>query len=227
MGDSDSDDDFEEARRRFVTPTLVLEWGLYLGSKQHTHAATKLRLTHIVCVTTSARQPSESVSHCFVPLSDYGTTDLLAPGTTHLAQCCAAIEAARELAGGSGGGGGILVHCSQGVNRSPTIVIAYLMMQLGWPLRKAFLHVQAARPQISPHELYFAQLQALELRLSRQRLEVPPLAAPTLDREEIGPSLQEMLRGMYAESAEGAGGAAGVGTAAEASPPSATKDIEK
>ena len=36
----------------------------------------------------------------------------------------------------------VLVHCQMGSNRSPTVVIAYLVKVEGWPLRQALLHVK-------------------------------------------------------------------------------------
>ena len=88
-------------------------------------------------------------------------------------------------------GCGFVGVSSTGVNRSPTVVIAYLMRRLGWSLKKAYLHVTKERPVASPHERYFEQLQALELQWAG-------IQAPTLTREDIGPSLQQMLRDIAA-----------------------------
>jgi len=88
------------------------------------------------------------------PLSDYGDTPL----SSVLEECFAVINEAR-------GQGNILVHCQGGVNRSPTIVIAYLMAQLNWSLKKAWDLVKERRSIASPHEKYMYQLIEFEKEL--------------------------------------------------------------
>ena len=39
----------------------------------------------------------------------------------------------------------VYVHCNMGVNRSPSIVIAYLHWVVGWDLEKATDHVMKCR----------------------------------------------------------------------------------
>ena len=39
----------------------------------------------------------------------------------------------------------VYVHCNMGVNRSPSIVIAYLHWVVGWDLEKATDHVMECR----------------------------------------------------------------------------------
>lgn len=43
------------------------------------------------------------------------------------------------------GGRTVYVHCSAGVNRSPSVVICYLHWTLGWDLDKAERHVRSCR----------------------------------------------------------------------------------
>jgi len=56
----------------------------------------------------------------------------------------------------------ILIHCRLGVNRSPTIVIAYLMKTRNCTLKEAFNVVKEKREVICPHFKYFRQLLTLE-----------------------------------------------------------------
>lgn len=49
------------------------------------------------------------------------------------------------------GGHVVMVHCSAGISRSATIVIAYLMRKNMWTLDQAYSHVRAVRPVISPN----------------------------------------------------------------------------
>ncbi len=58
-------------------------------------------------------------------------------------------------------GGPTLVHCSQGISRSATICIAYLIMN-GMSYDEALAKVKAARSMISPNEGFTEQLKELE-----------------------------------------------------------------
>jgi len=101
-----------------------------------------------------ADKDSEIKIH-FVPISDFGDTEL---GEV-LEECFAIIDEARNSKQN------ILVHCQGGVNRSPTVVIAYLMIRLNRTLKESYQTVKESRSQISPHELYMKQLLECEQRL--------------------------------------------------------------
>ena len=147
--------------RRLVSPPSRILPDLFLGDHG---ASTQYKLlveagvTHILNVRGGARVPpppyGEQLSVHSVKISDFGDDDL----RVHLAPCFAVIDAARST------GGKCLVHCSMGVNRSPSIVLCYLMCapHTRWSLRDAWEYVRARRPVVSPHHLYWAQLEAIE-----------------------------------------------------------------
>merc|ERR1712107_616227 len=56
---------------------------------------------------------------------------------------------------------GVLVHCSSGISRSATIVLAFLIVK-GQTLRTAYTVVKDARPAIEPGTTFFNDLQELE-----------------------------------------------------------------
>ena len=58
----------------------------------------------------------------------------------------------------------ILVHCYQGISRSATIVLAYLM-QKGMTFSKAYEFVKAKRPRIQPNMGFLYQLYNLNCKL--------------------------------------------------------------
>jgi protein-tyrosine phosphatase len=65
-----------------------------------------------------------------LPVTDFDRLDLL----WKLPKCVAAIE--RMVAAGDT----LYLHCTAGVNRSPTVAVAYLHQCLQWPLEEALEH---------------------------------------------------------------------------------------
>ena len=170
----------EEAQRprALSSPPSHILPGLYLGDHGSSISYGKLvdlGITHILNVKGGSRVPpspfDEQLSLASVPISDFGDDDL----SSKLPQCFAAIDAAID------GGGACLVHCSQGMNRSPAIVLCYLMRsrRTRWTLREAWPFLKARRPMVSPHHLYWEQLRAID------RAEHGNEAAP-LSAEEAG-----------------------------------------
>lgn len=63
-------------------------------------------------------------------------------------------------------GEGVFVHCQRGLSRSPTLVMAYLMIKKNLSLREAFELVKRKRPNIGPRSNFMTQLCRLELELT-------------------------------------------------------------
>lgn len=72
----------------------------------------------------------------------------------------------------------VLVHCVQGISRSASVVIAYLIQHEGMSLREAYELVKKARPIADPRKNFLDQLGILECR-------VRGLERPTLTGDEI------------------------------------------
>eukprot|EP01094_Clydonella_sp_ATCC50884_P018907 TRINITY_DN3589_c0_g1_i1.p1 TRINITY_DN3589_c0_g1~~TRINITY_DN3589_c0_g1_i1.p1 ORF type:complete len:287 (+),score=114.47 TRINITY_DN3589_c0_g1_i1:62-922(+) len=62
----------------------------------------------------------------------------------------------------------VLVHCVQGISRSSSIVMAYLMRSRRWSLRKACEHVRSERGVAKPIRFFLSQLQLYEEHLGKQ-----------------------------------------------------------
>lgn len=180
-----SESEYTQKLLAYRLPSRILPT-LYLGERSHatSRITTPLGITHILNVDTSCRFEEEAKYElCHQPLSDYGETDL----ATFLPPCFSFLTKAMNE------NGIILIHCRQGINRSPTVTIAFLMYVHKWSLARAYRHVTSIRTQASPHESYFTQLCALEKKWT---------GINTLTREEIGPSLQEVLRRLRKEAQE-------------------------
>lgn len=154
--------DSAEAHRLFKLarePSEILP-NLFLGTARHAlnqGFLAKHNVTYILCVADTCRFPSRQYTFRHVPISDYGDTVLDSPQV--FGRCFEFIEQA-VLSNKS-----ILVHCTLGINRSPCVVIAYLMWKKHWPLKQAYEHVLSRRSSIAPHEDYFTALRRYELKL--------------------------------------------------------------
>lgn len=107
------------------------------------------------CVSAVKPPPPrpQGVHHQVIPLLDIPEESVL----PHLA------SAAETIAGHvEGGRGRVLVHCMQGVSRSASLVVAYVMTSKGLSLADALATVQAARPVVLPNPGFLRQLEQFE-----------------------------------------------------------------
>ncbi|GMF16760.1 unnamed protein product [Phytophthora lilii] len=63
----------------------------------------------------------------------------------------------------------VLVHSLNGINRSPSIMIGYLMVKYCWGLDKAHEFVMTKRSDMKLHESYIDQLCSLEAQIQEDR----------------------------------------------------------
>ena len=59
----------------------------------------------------------------------------------------------------------VIVHCAAGMSRSPSLVIAYLMIENRWCYEEAIDYVKRRRPIAEPNIGFVKQLKALEYKL--------------------------------------------------------------
>ena len=59
----------------------------------------------------------------------------------------------------------IIVHCAAGMSRSPTLVIAYLMIANNWRYEEAYNYVKRKRPLTEPNIGFVRQLKELEAKI--------------------------------------------------------------
>jgi atypical dual specificity phosphatase len=95
----------------------------------------------------------------------------------------AAFEIIDEAIASKNSTGKILVHCSAGISRSPTVVAAYLMKRKGMSLKAALGQIIRVRAQISPNTGFLQQLKEMEMELYGScSLEVDELPKREKDR---------------------------------------------
>lgn len=130
-----------------IQPRLLV--GAFLESSQEVEilriqegvtAVLNLQTDEDLWVDSSA-EPLESlyagtgVKLCRMPVRDFDELHL----QERLPECVAALDRLLEE------GHTVYLHCTAGVNRSPTVAIAYLHRRLGWELDSAVEHIEACR----------------------------------------------------------------------------------
>lgn len=137
------------------SPTLILPT-LYLGSKKDSlkdERLKELQITHILSVMGGNQHLVSGCKQLSVPMADSGNTCLV----DVMKRTFDFIKESQQ------DGNKLLIHCQQGQNRSPTVVIAWLMRESlikGNPMsmHDAYLFVKAKRNVIHPSNLYIQQL---------------------------------------------------------------------
>lgn len=160
-----------DAKQAFNSPPSLVLPRLYLGSQFN--AASKKQLAQLQItkiLDLKDRHVSTDVANITVlavPMSDLGDTIIV----DVLNECFEFIDQARESQEN------ILVHCRGGVNRSATIVLAYLMKREKMTLKQAWDHLRERRPTVQPVVDYMKQLRKFEEVL---------YGFTTLELQEIG-----------------------------------------
>jgi len=139
------------------SPTEILPT-LFLGSKIDSMKDARLRelkITHILSVTSGRQHLVPGCKLMTVAMADNGNSDL------HyvMERSLGFIEESQE------DGNKLLIHCHLGQNRSPTLVIAWLMKNNKMSMHDAYTFVKEKRNLIHPHKLYIEQLREYDRSL--------------------------------------------------------------
>ncbi|CAK9436259.1 uncharacterized protein LODBEIA_P08170 [Lodderomyces beijingensis] len=128
--------------------------GIYLSSIEPINKETDLRAEYNISSILSVL-PGE-ISETFtsnynwkqISVTDEVTTNLI----QHFDECCDFIDKATE------NGGKVLVHCAQGVSRSVTVIMAYLMKKHKLMWMQALHAVRRKEPAVMPNRGFLEQL---------------------------------------------------------------------
>jgi len=144
---------FGSTSRLGQIPSAIIPGKMFVGSRTDGMVAkmgNPHKFTHILCLEPSSKYPDEGSKLKFLmnPLEDDGSSSLeeefekiesfLDDGVKH---------------------GKILIHCTSGVNRAPTVAVMYLMKYRGKSLEEAKAVVYSARDGSNINPRYAAQLE--------------------------------------------------------------------
>ncbi|KZT43811.1 phosphatases II [Sistotremastrum suecicum HHB10207 ss-3] len=115
------------------------------------HLKPKNEITHILSICSDFKSENDP-RHKTISLDDSPYSDLL----IRLPEACNFIENAVSA------GGKVLVHCVEGISRSPTVVCAYLMKTRGISTEEALDLVSQRRVQVEPNPGFLRQLHVFE-----------------------------------------------------------------
>lgn len=141
--------------------SVILPSSLYLGPCSSASSPSFLNSNSINNVLSIGITPSPKVDG--VTYHRLGLKDAIRSSVKTTIE--SAIKTIGDALKSNKGRGRILVHCSAGVSRSPTIVVAYLMKHRNMSLRTALGHVVRIRPQVSPNPGFIEQLKDMEMEL--------------------------------------------------------------
>ena len=165
----------------------TLTGSIFLGqqeaSAQKIDCLKQLNITAIVNCTPSLPccYPDE-LDYCSVPVNDeIGAVILpyLWGSTAFIHDHLLGIRSSNE----DGKGGSVLVHCQQGISRSSTVVIAYLIRYDNKTLEEALISVKSQRCIAQPNLGFWKQLKEFEtyIREGRATDYPPPLEMTEID----------------------------------------------
>lgn len=148
-------------------PSAILNY-LYIGDRNHAKSLStllKLNIKYIVnCTPPKSVAKTVGVSNYYekdgrfkylrVPVYDDGGENLLA----YINDVFRFIEEGKHF-------GNVLVHCRQGISRSASFVIAYLMKKNEFTVDEALDYVRRIRAVVSPNQGFIEQLRLYERML--------------------------------------------------------------
>jgi len=133
-----------------IVPRLFLA-DLYTASNPTT--LRQLKVTHIVSVMPGEIDlpPWDPAFHLQLPVEDMPFVEIipfLRDAVYWITRALASHPEAR-----------VVVHCFQGISRSTTFVVAYLIASRAWSVSQALAHIKARRPIAEPNFGFVSQLQ--------------------------------------------------------------------
>lgn len=164
------EDDDEETRASEIVPGRLLlgcaDCARLAASRKNPQGVTHLlNVSDSVVVRPPVGMTKSGILTEMVPIRDSGEDNIFEDDAAGIwARCRGFLQ---NALGSAESESCVLLHCALGVNRSATIVLAWLMETRRWPYAQAFAYVKERRPFIDPVPKHIEQLVAFERRLGR------------------------------------------------------------
>ncbi|KAH8116392.1 protein-tyrosine phosphatase-like protein [Phellopilus nigrolimitatus] len=185
---------FAEGSSREVTADANLVYGdfLYVGhltAAQNTTFLQQKGITDVVSVGTNPGNLPSDVEGKHIGLLDSTsvTQEEFDKDCDEAGGIIDSVKKHNEETGKSRKKRKVLVHCSSGISRSPTIVVAYLMKYQGYSLLQALAQIWRCRPKVVPNAGFIKHLRDVETRtLGRNpSLTIDELPRSSKDRAKL------------------------------------------
>ncbi|GFP90891.1 protein-tyrosine-phosphatase ibr5 [Phtheirospermum japonicum] len=134
-------------------PSEILPEFLYLGSYDNAARAELLKNMGISCILNAVSACPNLYRNCFTYHCLQDDEKLPFDDAIQFIEQC------------EKDGARVLVHCMSGRNRSPAIVIAYLMKIKYWKLEESYQWVKERRPSVDLNQAIYQQLQEYEQKI--------------------------------------------------------------
>ncbi|KAJ9456235.1 putative rhodanese domain-containing dual specificity protein phosphatase [Diplonema papillatum] len=168
----------EKAANKELHATMVLPW-LYLGAAHDANREEEIRrlsITHIVNLQQeTATKRWDNIRYLHITVSDHSDS----PIARHFNDVIKYLEEARSS------GGVALVHCRQGISRSATVIIAYLMNLMRVPYKLAHDVVRRRRAVINPNLGFVTALEGFQEHLKIDATAPLPTHRSVLEKYEL------------------------------------------
>ena len=156
-----------EITRNTAYPSEIIDDFLFLGTRSHAndeYILNKLNIRHVLNATNvpsdlfGRRRVKERIMHLQISLIDLPHVDIKSKFTE-------AIEFITKVKNERQPGEKLLVHCEQGISRSASLVIAYLMVTDKLTCEQATNYVKMRRKLVQPNPGFRKQLAAFDVEL--------------------------------------------------------------
>lgn len=134
-------------------PSEILPDFLYLGSYDNASRSELLKTQGISHVLNTVPACQNLYKNSFTYYCLQGDQDIPFDDALHFLEQCEKDRAR------------VLVHCMSGKNRSPAVVVAYLMKSKGWRLGQSYQWVKERRPSVEISQAVYQQLRDFELKI--------------------------------------------------------------